>query len=458
VKSLLHFLSLCIFSSPRYLTLVMLFLLLRCSRTILLLLSLASLASLTLAHSQARNPLTAISTIQDASINTPSHRVNALQSFELSVTAFKRRFRLKLQPNHNVLAQGATVSYLGPDGEIARTEVIDRMAHKVFAGDAWRQNLDGSYAKVGFARLSVYRDGEVPLFEGVLGVGNEHYHLQLAKNYARTRHEEDPLVELAGEDYMVVWRDSDLHTETSFHAELKRDVGEEKSCLHDSLDFNRDINHPVYGGVGSQDDGTWGFTPISSMFGKRQLDSSTTGNGAGVNLVSSIGSTAGCPSMRKVALVGVATDCSYTNTFNNETDTRQNVINQMNSASEVYEKTFNISLGLANLIISPKDCPGSAPASAPWNVACSDSTDIQARLNLFSAWRGSRSDNYSHWTLLTNCNTGSAVGLAWLGQACVSNAQSDNGTTTGSSSSGDQNTVSGANVVAKTSTEWQVIA
>jgi hypothetical protein len=453
--------SLCIvYSTPSFglpwpSPVVMLFLLLRCHSWTLVCLLFAALA---LAHSQARNPLNAITTVQDASINTPSHRVNALQTFELSLSAFKRKFRLKLEPNHDVLAEGATVSYLGPDGEVARTELIDRMAHKVFAGNALRQNLDGSYTKVGFARLSVYRDGAEPLFEGVLGVEKEHYHIQLAKNYVQTKHDEDPVVQLAGEDYMIVWRDSDVHTENSFHAELKRDVGD-KSCNHDSLDFNTDPLHPVYTGMGKQDEGTWGFTPISSLFGKRQLDSSTGGNGAGTNLVSSIGQTAGCPSMRKVALVGVATDCSYTATFENETDTRQNVINQMNSASEVYEKTFNISLGLANLIISPKDCPGSAPASAPWNVACSDSTDIQARLNLFSSWRGGRSDNYSHWTLLTNCNTGSAVGLAWLGQACVSNAENNNATTSSSGdASGQENTVSGANVVAKTSTEWQVIA
>ncbi|KIW06322.1 uncharacterized protein PV09_02786 [Verruconis gallopava] len=414
-------------------------------------------ASLVLAHSQARNPLTAVSSVRDASINTPAHRVNALQSFELSLSAFKRSFRLKLQPNHDVLADGATVSYLGPDGQVLKTEPIDRMAHKVYAGETWRQNLDGSYAKVGSARLSVYRDGDEPLFEGVLGVEKEHYHIQMAKNYMKTRHLEDPTVQLAGEDYMIIWRDSDLHTESSFHSELKRDVPA-RSCDHDSLDFNVNPSHPVYRGIGSQDDGTWGFTPISSLFGKRQLDSSTSGNSAGVNLVSTIGSTAGCPSMRKVALVGVATDCSYTATFANETETRQNVINQMNSASEVYEKSFNISLGLANLIVSPQECPGSAPASAPWNVACSDSVDIQDRLNLFSQWRGGRSDNYSHWTLLTNCNSGSAVGLAWLGQACVNTAQNDNTTSTGNGASGSTNVVSGANVVAKTSTEWQVIA
>ena len=372
----------------------------------------------TAAHSQSRNPLSALGTVHDATVNTPSHRVNALSTFEISLSAFRRRLKLKLEPNHDVLADGATISYLGPDGEVERTEAIDRMVHKVFKGDAWGQNVDGSYSRVGWARVSVYRDGENPLFEGAFGVDNENYHVQLAKHYAQTRHEEDPTVELTDQDYMVVWRDSDIHFDNSFHVELKRDTDAGYVCSSDSLDFNTDPSHPVYTGIGEQDDATWGFTPISSLFGKRQLDTGTgAGNGAGVNLVSSIGSTAGCPNMRKVALVGVATDCTYTATFDSDASARSNVIQQISSASNVYEQTFNISLGLANLLVSPKDCPGSAPSSAPWNLPCSSSTDIQGRLNLFSQWRGTKADNYSHWTLLTNCNTGSAVGLAWLGQA-----------------------------------------
>lgn len=53
--------------------------------------------------------------------------------------------------------------------------------------------------------------------------------------------------------------------------------------------------------------------------------------------------------------------------------------------------------------------------------------------------------------LLSTCNTGSAVGLAWLGQACVNTAQT-------STQEGSNDTVSGANVVVKTDTEWLVIA
>jgi hypothetical protein len=416
-------------------------------------------ACLAAASSDRRNPLTALGTVQDTSIDTHSHRVTALSHFDVSLRAFRRRIRLSLEPNHDILADGATVQYLNPDGEIARTETIDRLEHKVFKGDAWAQNVDGSFSKVGWARITVVQDGDHPLLEGSFSINKDHHHIQTSRNYVQTREERDPLIELTGEDYNVVWRDSDLSFPEEQHIELKRNANAGRTCNSDSLDFNMDLTHPVYTGLGDQSDTTWASTPINSLFGKRQLDTGTgAGNGAGVNLVSSIGQTSGCPSMRKVALVGVATDCSYTATFDSETAARQNVINQLNSASNLYESTFNISLGLANIVVSSKDCPGSAPASAPWNVPCSSSNiDIQARLNLFSAWRGTKADNYSHWTLLTNCNTGSAVGLAWLGQACVVNANSRNATGAGSTD-GSVQTVSGANVVARTSTEWQVIA
>lgn len=113
----------------------------------------------------------------------------------------------------------------------------------------------------------------------------------------------------------------------------------------------------------------------------------------------------------------------------------------------MFERTFNITLGLSTLVITDANCPGTAPSTAEWNVPCSSNVTIEDRLNLFSAWRGTRSDSNALWTLLTTCETGASVGLAWLGQLCVMDAQTQ-----------DTSTVSGANVIARTSTEWKVIA
>ncbi|KAK3622192.1 hypothetical protein LTR56_022347 [Elasticomyces elasticus] len=313
----------------------------------------------------------------------------------------------------------------------------------------------------------VDRDGREPRFEGAFAVNHDHHHIQSSENYIRTRHRLDPEVEATrdGESYMVLWRDSDIQPSASQirHQDLKRSVLQEDvpSCQADGLSFNLQPEHPVYVGMLKRDSEAYGVMDLANLFSKRQIDGTTGGNSAGVNLVSTIGNSQGCPSTRKVALVGVATDCTYTSSFNSTESARSNVIQQMNTASALYESTFNISLGLQNLTVSDASCPGTPAQATEWNQACSDSVDIQARLNYFSAWRGTQQDTNSHWTLLSTCNTGSAVGLAWLGQTCVNTAMTTNGSTTGNGASdGGTETVSGANVVIRTqgASEWQIIA
>ncbi|GME22217.1 Peptidase M12B ADAM/reprolysin [Neofusicoccum parvum] len=409
------------------------------------------------ASSVARNPLTALEVLRSPRIHTYNNRVTALSDFDLSFDLYNDyRVRLALEPNHDIIAEGATIQYLGPDGEVTRSEAIERLDHKVYKGRAWVKRGDDQkdrWVDKGWARVTVRRDGKHPLFEGVFSIDFDHHHVQMSSNYMATKHLLDPELEAADDEYMVVWRDSDI-SETTFdqeHQELRRDLSSDLACHSDKLEFNMNLDNPVYGRMLKREKGFWS-TPISSLFSKRQLDSTPgSGNSAGVNLADTIGQTAGCPSARKVALVGVATDCTYTASFNSTESARANVINVMNSASDLYESTFNITLGLQNLTVSDATCPGTPQQSTPWNQACSDSVTIQDRLNLFSQWRGSRQDTNSHWTLLTTCATGQAVGLAWLGQACVQGSMSENST------SGSE-TVSSANVVARTNTEWQVVA
>ncbi|OAK98043.1 hypothetical protein IQ06DRAFT_253145 [Phaeosphaeriaceae sp. SRC1lsM3a] len=410
-----------------------------------------ALATCAAASSTAREPLRRIELAKNADVLTPNHRVTAVSTFDVAFDVAGQRIRLSLEPNHDLFVDGGTISYLAADGSIAKQEPIDRLQHRVFKGTAWVKRTN-RWDNVGWARIGVRRDGLKPLFEGHFTIAHDHHHIKLSSNYKATRLEEDPDVELRDDEYMVVFRDSDMGLFGGEHSELKkRDAG--PACLSDELSFNKREDHPVYEAMRARDVNNFFSTPISNLFGKRQLDGQPggSGNGAGVNLVSSIGSTQGCPSTRKVALVGVAADCTYVQSFNRDKNqTQQNVIDQINQASELFESTFNISLGLANLVVTEPDCPTSQQQATPWNQACSSSITIQDRLNQFSQWRGQQRDQYSHWTLLSTCNTGSAVGLAWLGQACTDGSQKNSGSSA--------ETVAGANVVIKTSTEWQVIA
>jgi hypothetical protein len=380
--------------------------------------------------------------------------VNAYSTFDLTFELHQsaQPIRLSLQPNHDILAaEGAYVEYLDKEGKVRHTERIDREAHKVFQGKSWILESEGEWTNVGWARIVIRRDGIDPLFEGAFTIMGDHHHIQLRSNYMQTKHALDPDLEEDDDEYMAVFRDSDIAHNT--HTELKRS-GMEPSCSADRLEFNTNPNHPVFQQAVKRDDGQWGTMPLSSLFGKRQIDNNNPagGNSGGVNLRSSIGNSQGCPNTRKVALIGVATDCTYTASFNSTDSVRQNVITQINSASDLYQSTFNITLGLRNLTVSDAECPATAPSSADWNLPCTNSATIENRLNLFSGWRAQRQDTNAYWTLLSTCNTGAEVGLAWLGQLCNS------GTTTSQDTSGNTQQVSGANVVVRTSTEWQVIA
>jgi hypothetical protein len=446
--------------------------------TSIALLSSSLFPSLAHASSSTRNPIAALTPLQQPRILTNQGRVTALHSdFDLTFGLNDQvDVRLRLEPNHDILADDTHVSYLAADGSITHSENIDRSAHKVFKGTAWVRKAnhpeeDGDDAqdrtqpqwqRAGWARVSIFRDGKHPVFQGAFSVDRDHHHIQTATGYMRTRHAEDPIVDVDGlDEYMVLWRDSDILPDFADHRDLKRSADAAPACGADELSFNTQEDHPVYAAMKSKrSEDLYGSMDFSRLFA-RQIDGVTGGNSAGGNLLASIGKTAGCPTTRKVALVGVAMDCTYTADFNSTQSARENVIDQMNTASGVWENAFNISLGLQNVTVSDANCPGTPNSATAWNQACSDNVDIQARLNLFSAWRGEQQDNNSHWTLLSTCATQSAVGLAWLGQACVHNSMSTNGSVTGEGQSGSgEDVVAGANVVVRTqgASEWQIIA
>ncbi|KAK3079126.1 hypothetical protein LTS18_005676, partial [Coniosporium uncinatum] len=87
------------------------------SRRLTLLLSLFLLSLLTLlpsvtASSRSRNPITHLEPLKDARITTPSHRITSSSHFSLTFALHGRRVRLALEPNHDVIPEGAHINYL----------------------------------------------------------------------------------------------------------------------------------------------------------------------------------------------------------------------------------------------------------------------------------------------------------------------------------------------------------
>jgi hypothetical protein len=80
------------------------------------------------------------------------------------------------------------------------------------------------------------------------------------------------------------------------------------------------------------------------------------------------------------------------------------IINDWNQASAVYERSFNISLGLINITVMDLTCPTTPASNTAWNQACSSSYTISDRLSDFSQWRGTLgNDGAGLWHLMTQC-------------------------------------------------------
>ncbi|PKS06911.1 hypothetical protein jhhlp_005507 [Lomentospora prolificans] len=414
--------------------------------------SVALLVQPSQADSSSRNPITTVFTLQDPNIQSSSLQINSNSKFELLFTIpGEQRIRLSLEPNHDVLPRDLHVTYLEADGSVRAVDPVDRAGHRVYRGSVYAKSVDDAeWVNGGWARITLRRDGKNPIFEGAFRLHGDHHHIQTVANYMKLKHAEDPLPSpptSSSDDYMVLWRDSDIVEHWQPHDELrKRELFGRAPCGSDDLMFNANY------GLHSRAAGDFAEISTPALFG-RQADSTAGGGGAGINLIANIGSTAGCPKTRKVALLGVAADCNYRKQFDSEQEVRENIIQQINAASAVYENTFNITLGLQNITLLSADCPSTATEAVPWNVACSNSVTITDRLSKFSEWRGRSEDTNAFWTLLTTCNTDSAVGLAWLGQVCQQGSRPNEGD--GSSAN---ETISSTNVVVRTQTEWQVIA
>eukprot|EP00834_Sanchytrium_tribonematis_P001375 NODE_33_length_36935_cov_1.609241.p15 type:complete len:295 gc:universal NODE_33_length_36935_cov_1.609241:4553-3669(-) len=100
----------------------------------------------------------------------------------------------------------------------------------------------------------------------------------------------------------------------------------------------------------------------------------------------------GCPQDKKVLYLGASTDCTYARLLDNDqSQIVQQLISNFAQASSIYERTFNVGLGLFKVNIKMECGPGTD--SSTWNQDCSDNYDITQRLSDFSSWRATNGGN-----------------------------------------------------------------
>lgn len=134
---------------------------------------------------------------------------------------------------------------------------------------------------------------------------------------------------------------------------------------------------------------------------------------------------AGCPTSRMVNYMGIAADCAYVRTYGGLANARKQILADFNTASAIYESTFNVALGINALQIQSMNCPVVPVTGVAWNRECNSTYTITDQLSDFSYWRGQggrSNDGNGLWHLLTGCTSGPIIGIAWTKALCQTNA------------------------------------
>ncbi|KAF9560200.1 zinc metalloprotease, partial [Agrocybe pediades] len=403
-------------------------------------------------------------------------------SFRLILSAYNETFHLHLRPNDHLIHPAARINYYTtlPDGSevLSHTVPLLRESVRAYLGeviapyhspdrlreDAARVIPQPHPADLGWARIMVHEQGDAsrgiaPSYEGAFSANGVIYHVMTKENYLRNKLDIDPTLHEdvdVTDSHLVIWRETDVMTlkEETFARTGVRFPAEKierpQSCGHDRLDYNNPAQNPM---IRPQEMAPTGWiegllSPFLNDTLYRRDDVGTGNSGSmGTNFINSIGQTAGCPTTPKVLYMGVAADCTYVANYANQTNATSQILNNWNSASALYKNTFNVSLGIVEVQVKDPVCPTTADPNTPWNIPCSGA-ELDARLSLFSQWRGAKGDDgIGLWHLMSGCPTGSEVGIAWLATLCQQDA-------TGSAPS----IVSGTAVSTAGRTEWQVVA
>ncbi|GAB5593873.1 hypothetical protein Unana1_08773 [Umbelopsis nana] len=367
-------------------------------------------------------------------------------SFHLQFQAYNTTITLYLTPNTELFHPDASVIVADEHGNEA-TSALQHQDYRIYKGyvlDDFDTIDELEWARI-IVRHDIDHEHPHPLFEGAFSIGPEIYHIKtketfnLAKRSFDTNHSFDSPI--------VIYRDSDMldMPSTDLHMMGKRVDQSPFECATDDTRFNqkrltgrRISSHLKERSLPDLYDPSlqlWAMPKKYSTLGKR----------------SDI--YQGCPKSRLINYMGAAADCTYTAAYQGIQNARIQMINDWNTASSVYERTFNISLGIIQFYMMTPVCPQIITRNLTWNQNCSSPYTINARLSDFSIWRGSKGDDGAGlWHLMTKCFTGVKVGIAWLSQLCETGASEQ------IESDGSSEWVSGTGVSSITLDEWKVVA
>lgn len=279
--------------------------------------------------------------------------------------------------------------------------------------------------------------GFVYHYEGAFTDGTDIYNIKTVEGYLRVRHNRDVPVpdrnqrdETERNAELLIYRLSDMKRITDPNEQDAKEYEKGHTwCGSDHLEFNRKEADKVYRTQAHNKPHT---NPLEAIADKKMSKRNTVPNG--------------CPKTKKVVYTGVVADCSYHAIHGDAQKVTDKILDNWNIASAIFEQSFNVQLGLIEIITMPT-CGG-----ASFNQAFSNGYTIKNRLSDFSKWRGeSKNASAGLWHLMSNGSTLPTVGLAWLNMLCQTTSFDQQG------SSGTEY-VSGTAVSTVTSNEWMVVA
>ncbi|KAF9126259.1 hypothetical protein BGW39_006755 [Mortierella sp. 14UC] len=392
--------------------------------------------------------------------------------------AFNTTFHLYLEPNTDFLHPEAD---LGPDVSFddikAFKGVVIQDQHH--ADRKWKRAATTSrIAKrtvehmlhedgvAGWARMMIEHDATNPdevVLRGAFMVNGDTYHVTTRQHYHVQKRSDDAVPYSSShhsDNSMVIFRDSDLYNPSRFLKNKRGLQVQEVTCGSDTL-LNRTAGYIE--ATSSHDyyyppDQT-STIPMAAAFDPSSswtdiLAAPLSKRGVAVKVAGPNPVPAGCPINRLVNYMGVAADCSYVRNYQGVAGARKQIFADFNTASGIYESTFNVALGVVALNIKSDNCPATPVSGEEWNRDCSTAYSIDQRLSDFSRWRGQggrENDGAGLWHLMTKCNSGPVVGIAWTKALCQMKSQDqDRGM-------GIQYTA-GTGVSSITPNEWMVVS
>ncbi|KAJ3216236.1 hypothetical protein HK099_005946 [Clydaea vesicula] len=348
-------------------------------------------------------------------------------SINLKFSAFNESFTLILEKNSDLLLPDSIVHL--HDSLTNQKTISSIVAHPYKGVVVNSMNHEVGWARIMFHEVPLSESPNKLLFDGTFTNLNGMYHINTVANYRASRR---PGLDI---DLVSPFERNPLHKNSRLI--LFKDSHNEDDHKHDSL------SNPM--------SATYGCGFEHSEANTRAI-LEARGNTFKLKKRQQAGVMSSCfGQTKRVLKMSVAADCSYTQSFRNPKTVLNQIISYWNEASQVYEVQFNIKLAVIEVKIL-QTCGDHNGEVLSWNKGCTDNYGINDRLSDFSQWRGQLApDEAGLWHLLTACNTGPSVGVAWLSQLCVQGLSEQN-------QNGKKQFVSGTGVSSIVPVTWKVVA